>query len=84
MRLRGRKRIAKNAIVASSVRTIPSVKELHLVGTLCVFADYTAGEDLHLALKHFYSTPVIAHCQVPICKNLQKVWQKHAIIYTIT
>lgn len=64
MRLRGRKRMLKCKYVASSVRTIPSVKELHLVGTLCVFADYTAGEDLHLALKQIYDMPNMPPCQV--------------------
>lgn len=50
MRLRGAN-ILQTKCNTSSVRTIPSVKEFHLVGTLCVFADYTAGEDFHLALK---------------------------------
>lgn len=49
--------------VASSVRTLPSVKELHLVGTHCVFADYTAGEDFHLAPKHLYNMPIKSVCQ---------------------
>lgn len=64
--------VLQYAIVTSFIRTIPSVKELHLVGTLCVFADYTAGEDLHLALKHSYSTPVISHCQVRYAKTFKK------------
>ena len=36
----------------------------YTVGTLCVFADYTAGEDLHLALKQIYDMPNMPPCQV--------------------
>lgn len=37
------------------VRTIPSVKESHLVGTAkAVFADFTAGVELHHAPKIIY------------------------------
>ena len=85
MRLQGRKLIANTiAIAASSVRTIPSVKELHLVGTQCVLADYTAGEDLHLALKQIYVTPMHYRCQVSKAENMRiiTVWNisiKHRI-----
>ena len=66
MRLRGRN--AKTSIIASLVRTIPSVKELHLVGTQSVLADYTAGEDLHLAPKQilcYYQAKAMSSIKPP-------------------
>lgn len=40
--------------IISPIRTIPSVQELHLINAQnCddALADYTAGEEFHLALK---------------------------------
>lgn len=40
-----------NMDCTSSIRTIPSVREFHPIGLQSKFADYTAGEEFHLAPK---------------------------------
>ena len=41
----------KRLFCTSSIRTIPSVREFHPIGLQSKFADYTAGEEFHLAPK---------------------------------
>ncbi len=47
----------------SSIRTVPSVREFHPFGLQSKFADYTAGEEFHLAPKQHHNITADGSCQ---------------------